>query len=85
MCGPIRGRFDKRSNERCEIFRRSRMGSKQDNAGLFQGKLPLKRDLPEILHSCIFPPRTMRSSPKYVVAIGAKPIDNRLREVLIGE
>lgn len=48
MGGPIRGRFNKRPNERGEILGRCGMDSKQDNAGSFQGDPLLYRDLPRI-------------------------------------
>ena len=76
------------------------MNSEQNDAGSFQRDPALNGNLPEVLierqHDArfgfgqiqkydVFPSRAIGAGPKYIVAAGAKRLDDWLRKVLIGE
>ena len=76
------------------------MDPKQDDAGSFERNSALYSNLPEVLiqrqhdarfgfgevqEDSILPSAAIGPSPKYIAAVGAKRIDNRLRKVLVGQ
>jgi len=83
-----------------EILRSGRTNSEQNDAGLLKRGAALNRNLPKILverqHDArfgfgrvqkdnVFPASAIGAGPKDVVAVGAKGLDDWLREVFISE
>src|ERR1035437_9546694 len=100
VSGPCSVRRDKNTNWRSEILGSRRMDPNQDDAGSFERNSALYSNLPEVLiqrqhdarfgfgevqEDSILPPAAIGPSPKYIAAVGAKRIDNRLRKVLVGQ
>jgi hypothetical protein len=76
------------------------MDSEQNDTGLFQRFSPLNGDLPEVLverqydtrfrlgqvqEDDVLRSREIRPGPQNIVTVGSKSLDDRLREVLVGE
>jgi hypothetical protein len=93
-------RLNKRSYERFDILRNSRMNSKKDAPRLFEGNPALNGDLPKILvqrHDDprfafgelkkvrILPAVALDSRPNDIVTFCAQDVDHSLRKVLVGE
>src|ERR1044071_184707 len=100
MAGPRGVRYDKRAHKRLEFLRSRWMDSEQNDTGLFQWVSALNGNLPEVLlerqHDArlcfgqvqegdVFRSREISAGPQNVVTLGSKIVDNRLREVLVGE